>query len=134
MWTPKVQLEDNGPDINAEPEDMSTNVLSDGGGEWSAQTGGKLKCSNVMRSVFNEDTCFLSTDNSTCTSDGESISAGGSLVCGSVGEVANDPSLPEHFAINSEEEDFTSGDVMANQRQVIWTEIALGGHDQLRQR
>lgn len=95
QWTPTVQLEDNGPDINAAPEDMANNVLSDGGGEWSNKTGEKLKCSNAIRSFVNEATCHLSTDPSACSYDGEPVVEGGTIVCGSLGEVANNNSLPE---------------------------------------
>ncbi|KAL7542499.1 hypothetical protein ACHAXR_011825, partial [Thalassiosira sp. AJA248-18] len=133
IWTPKLQLEDNGPSINDDPEDMANNVLSDGGGEWSANTGGKLKCSNVQRSFVNEKTCFLSTENTTCASP-EGSTEEGVIVCGSLGEVANDPSLPETFAISTEEVDPVPSDVRRNQKHVVWTEIAINEQDQLRQR
>lgn len=137
QWSPKIELEDNGPSINAAPEEMSSNVLSDGGGARSNETDGTLKCANVVRSFVNEDTCFLSTADTACSSteiDGEETGDGGVIVCGSLGEVANDPSLPESFAIESEEHNPVDTDVLKNQKHVIWTEIALSKADQLRQR
>ena len=67
QWSPTILFEDNGPSINTLPEDMTANVLSDGGGEIFIQTGEKMKCSNVQRSFINEDTCFLSTDSTACS-------------------------------------------------------------------
>lgn len=134
MYAPTIQLEDNGPSINS--ADMTGNVLIDGGGALFNQTAGKMRCSNVMRSFLNEDTCFLSTAAHTCSSsevDYADTSAG-VIVCGSRGEVSNDPTLPETFAIDSNEEDVTDTDIVNNQKSVIWTEIALSGSDQARQR
>ena len=120
QWTPTILLEDNGPSINTAPEDMASNVLSDGGGEWSIKTGEKLKCSNVVRSFVNEDTCFLSTENTTCSSS-EAVGEvnGGVIVCGSLGEVANDPARPETFGIETEEHSPIPSDVINNQKQVV---------------
>lgn len=59
---------------------------------------------------------------------------GGVVVCGSVGEVSNDPSLSEVYEVRSEEVLVTSSTTMNNQKQVIWSEIAKDGTDQLRQR
>ncbi|KAL7537288.1 hypothetical protein ACHAXR_008774, partial [Thalassiosira sp. AJA248-18] len=68
QWTPTIIFEDNGPSINVAPEDdMTTNVLSDGGGDLFVQTNEKLKCSNVQRSFVNEGTCFLSTESTACS-------------------------------------------------------------------
>jgi len=61
QWTPTILLEDNGPSINAAAQDMTANVLIDGGSASVIQTGEKMKCSNVARSFINEDTCFLSS-------------------------------------------------------------------------
>jgi len=135
QWTPTIQLEDNGPSINTAPEDRASNVLSDGGGEWSTKTGEKLKCSNVVRSFVNEDTCFLSTENTTCSSS-EAVGEvnGGVIVCGSLGEVANDPARPETFGIETEAHSPIPSDVIENQKSSVWTEIALYEPDQLRQR
>ncbi|KAL7542550.1 hypothetical protein ACHAXR_011864 [Thalassiosira sp. AJA248-18] len=67
QWSPTILLEDNGPSVNAAQNDMTTSVLSDGGGELFVQTNEHLKCSNVPRSFINKDTCFLSTESTACS-------------------------------------------------------------------
>lgn len=136
-WTPKVILETNGPSINAGPGEMTSNVLNDGGGKASAETVGELLCSNVARAFNNEETCFLSTDTDACPSAEvkfSDTSGSGIIVCGSMGEVANDPSLHETFAIETEEHEPIDSDEIENQKSTVWLEIALSGLDQLRQR
>ena len=49
-----------------------------------------------------------------------SASAGGVVVCGSLGEVANDPSLNEIFAIVSEELTTTGDKVTEMQKHAVW--------------
>ena len=66
QFTPTINLENNGPEINDAPG--SNKVLQDGGGSTYIQTGEKVKCANVARNIFNEETCFLSTDTTACTS------------------------------------------------------------------
>ena len=68
QWTPTLILEQNGPSVNdTKPEEsMNKGTLRDGGGSVDVQTGGAVSCSNVPRSFVNEDTCFLSTDDSAC--------------------------------------------------------------------
>lgn len=63
-----------------------------------------------------------------------SVIDGGVIVCGSSGEVANDPTLTEVFDVVSNKIYTTSDDNHNNQKTVVWTEIALNGGDQLRQR
>ena len=63
QWTPVLLWESNGPTMNqvlSGSEDLTANVLRDGGGEMHVATGETLKCSNVQRSFINEGTCFLS--------------------------------------------------------------------------
>ena len=67
QWSPTILFEDNGPSINAAAQNMTANVLSDGGGETFIQTGEKMKCSNVQRSFINEETCFLSSESTACS-------------------------------------------------------------------
>lgn len=62
------------------------------------------------------------------------LGGGGVVVCGSIGEVANDPSLKETFDVRSNEHTTTSSSHFNNQKNVVWTEIALYEQDQLRQR
>lgn len=67
-----------------------------------------------------------------------SSNAGGSavVVCGSVGEVANDPSLGEGFqyAWSHFRNDLDVANDMDEQRHTIWAYLALNAPDQLRQR
>ena len=64
----------------------------------------------------------------------QGTSDGGVIVCGSIGEVSNDPALPETFDVHSNEHITFSDDVLDNQKHVVWTEVALYSDDQLRQR
>lgn len=68
QYTPTIKLRNNGPEINDAPGSSSSKVLHDGGGATFIQTGEKVKCANVPRNIFNEETCFLSTDALTCSS------------------------------------------------------------------
>ena len=61
------------------------------------------------------------------------VTEGGVIVCGSIGEVSNDPSEPETFDVESDEEG-TGRDNQNNQKSVVWTHVALYGEDQSRQR
>ena len=64
QWTPSLQLEANGPAIDAIEKSGST--ISDGGGKVAAESMNSVKCSNVPRTLFNEATCRLSYEDSTC--------------------------------------------------------------------
>jgi hypothetical protein len=64
----------------------------------------------------------------------KSVTDGGVVVCGSMGEVSNDPSFAEVFDVRSNLVTVSSSDTMNNQKSVVWTEVALYGDDQLRQR
>lgn len=64
----------------------------------------------------------------------QSVIDGGVVICGSMGEVSNDPTLPEVFDVISNKFQTTSDDTLNNQKAVVWTEIGLYGQDQLRQR
>jgi len=74
QFTPSLILENNGPDINTPPSQMEKHALPDGGGSIRTQTGGVVGCSNVPRSILNEETCFLSMDRSACSNPGSSLS------------------------------------------------------------
>ena len=137
QWTPTIILEDNGPSINDVGQNMTSKVLADGGGKMFIETGETMKCSNTPRSFINEDTCFLTTDPMVCSANQavpQSVIHGGVIVCGSRGEVSNNPALPGTFDVRSNRQSSSSSDQLHNQKQVVWAEIALNGHDQLRQR
>ena len=61
-----------------------------------------------------------------------SVSEGGIVVCGSIGEVANDPSLAETFDLSSNELSATGNDEFNSQKHVVWTEVALTVKDHVR--
>lgn len=58
---------------------------------------------------------------------------GGTLVCGSQGEVAPDPYLEDYFEIRTSDTDTLSDNNVA-QRQTVWIDRALNSQDQLRQK
>ena len=79
--------------------------------------------------------CVLSTDASACYDDDIPNHEGGTVVCGSPGEVGNDPTLRHQFDVKSDESiTALSGNILNNQKNLIWSEIALKSNDQLRQR
>jgi hypothetical protein len=57
---------------------------------------------------------------------------GGTIVCGSQGEIAPDPYMDDHFDVTSRY--FQSAPYYDTVKQSIWTRIALDAPDQLRQR
>jgi hypothetical protein len=59
---------------------------------------------------------------------------GGVVVCGSMSEVSNDPTLGEVFDVRSDELTTSSSDLLNQQKHVIWAEINLFSNDQLRQK
>ena len=50
VWSPTINLQSNGPSINAAPGEMASSTLPDGGGEAVIQTGEKLKCKSIQSS------------------------------------------------------------------------------------
>ena len=109
------------------------NPLPDGGRDIVESTAAVdpkygARCSNVRRSWQNEHTCFLSSK--ACVQNSESDS-GGSVVCGSHGEVANDLSLGGE-ALRGAFDIHQSSSV--GDAQTVWTVLALNSADQLRQR
>jgi len=63
------------------------------------------------------------------------VGGSGILVCGSPGEVTNDPSLGDVFdATNDDDTDSTSSGFFSRQREVTWTMSVMSAEDQLRQR
>jgi hypothetical protein len=57
---------------------------------------------------------------------------GGTIVCGSQGEIAPDPLMDDHFDITNRY--FDSGTGYNDQKKTVWMELALNAPDQLRQR
>ena len=72
--------------------------ISDGGAS-SLNEQRVLSCSNVRRNPFNENGCYVATDTPACPVGAtESTTAStGVVVCGSEGEVANDPQLGDKW-------------------------------------
>ena len=63
VWTPQLIMEENTPGNN----------IADGGGEVQLVSDGQVRCSNVPRNLFNEDTCKLSIGDSACTQSDAAI-------------------------------------------------------------
>ena len=135
QWTPTIVLENNGPSMNTPISELASSTLSDGGGATANSTATALSsrtnaygtfCSNVPRSQFNEDTCILSTDPSACYNREIPGYEGGVVVCGSPGEVANDPSKRHQFDVRSDELiTALDSNIANNQKNLIWSEIAI---------
>lgn len=64
----------------------------------------------------------------------EFSTAGATVVCGSPGEIANDPVNGALYDSENPNEDTTYDDYMNQQKTKVWTMIALEKDDQLRQR
>jgi len=104
------------------------------------------KCSNAPRNFLNEKQCILSTD--ACANNPLSGSVNGPhavVVCGSIGEVSNDPTSGGGARSNAYDfkTDFTGrlnrnigsfNDPYIQYKTNIWTNIVLNADDQLRQR
>lgn len=74
----------------------------------------------------------MSYEATSCSTDGSvDLPA---VVCGSLGEIANNASLPESYGIKNEEHTVYKGDMLDNQKTWVWTDIALKEPDQLHQR
>lgn len=129
------------------------NPFPDGGGAavLSAQPEGTDEmvtfCSNAPMTIFNEDNCFLSFEETAClphgVGNGESNGnyttqfsfpedgVSGVVVCGSQGEVAPDPNMDNSFDIQN---GYLDSQVEKYTHKRVWFELALGAPDQLRQR
>lgn len=124
--------------------ELATNTIESplvDGGRSFLDTNRTQFCSNVRRSFLNEQTCLLSNVPSCLPgSDGSSHLTTGTIVCGSPGEVANDPSLGDQWLEfgGLEDDPGFAFDVdprhIAQQRETVWADIALRSEDQLRQR
>eukprot|EP00586_Coscinodiscus_wailesii_P011040 CAMPEP_0172493050 /NCGR_PEP_ID=MMETSP1066-20121228/24373_1 /TAXON_ID=671091 /ORGANISM="Coscinodiscus wailesii, Strain CCMP2513" /LENGTH=895 /DNA_ID=CAMNT_0013263005 /DNA_START=387 /DNA_END=3071 /DNA_ORIENTATION=+ len=121
------------------------NPLPDGGGRLQAETEGYTKCANAPRTFINEDHCTLSFSEYACESrqyNGlQNPDKEGVVVCGSVGEVANDFTLGTYAGFDMP----MDGSKMNNKniyldwefveyKNTIWANHALYDEGQLRQR
>jgi hypothetical protein len=128
MHDPRMVLEDNTVD----------NPLPDGGGLIRSETGNLAACANVARTFVNSKQCVLSSAPNACGSTAASdLSAGDSdfenIVCGSHGEVENDPFLGQAFVTdNANNERFYP--MVDKQKEITWTMVSLTASDQFRQR
>lgn len=129
IYEPRVLIRENTID----------NPISDGGLSF-LETGKTAYCSTAPRTFLNEAGCRYAE--SACNQDNEAVS-GGAVVCGSRGEVSNDPALGDNWLdISSISDstraaefglprDATATSDLARQREFIWSEIALKAPDQL---
>jgi len=63
QWTPQLIWEENTPGNN----------IADGGGDVQLASEGEVRCSNVPRNIFNEETCQLSSGENPCTQNDAAI-------------------------------------------------------------
>lgn len=124
-------------------ENSLESPLEDGGLEEFSR-GQVDYCANTPRSFQNEEYCMMSKEEA-CTVTLEDHNFAGVVVCGSPGEVANDPSLsvswlePRSIPSRLVEEfglprDISLSAELERQREFVWNEIALTSKDQVRQR
>ena len=129
VHSPRFQLLGNTP----------TTALLDGGASIVNTTSGgddihKARCANVAPSFLNEDSCFLSTEPSTCAVEG---SVERNLVCGSPSEIPNDVTLGGtqfNGAFGMEMNWADTATQNANNKKNVWSSVVFSAPDQLRQR
>jgi hypothetical protein len=138
QFDPRIVMEEN----------TVTAPLPDGGAaSWSANR--TLECSNVKRNFINEATCVMATaDRPACragssTRKDRAVVEGSVIVCGSPGEVANDPTLGDHWldipSISTPAlskflkvpRDTTGSEMLSKQKGFVWSTIAVTSPDQL---
>lgn len=102
-------------------------------------------CSNVPRTMFNEESCVLFRGQA-CRpgTTNPRLAKKGLVVCGSAGEVANDPLLGDNWLDVSavdlgRQRDFgipldTESGRRGQEREFIWSQVVATAPDQLRQR
>jgi hypothetical protein len=136
QWTPRISMVEN----------TVQNPMSDGGLTlWSGSR--TLYCGNAPRSFLNEEGCSLSTVSACSYGDLHPDNATvGALICGSPGEVVNDPAAGDSrmdvSSITGEnlatelglEQDTASRRDLSRQRELVWQQIAFEAPDQIRQR
>jgi hypothetical protein len=105
-------------------ENTIENPLLDGGGQLSVETDGEVLCSNAPRTFLNEDHCVLSTEPTACSPETSPTLGTNNavVVCGSLGEVKNEPSLGSGFdvtksgQVDTKLDDTTPGPMMKGQK------------------
>jgi uncharacterized protein (DUF1800 family)/uncharacterized protein (DUF1501 family) len=127
-------------------ENSVENPLPDGGGRLQVETKGYATCANAPRTFINEDHCKLSFSEYACTSlnyngipnpDQEGV-----VVCGSVGEVANEFTYGTYggfdFKITEggklDNKNIYLGGEFMEYKNTVWANHALYDEGQLRQR
>uniref|UniRef100_A0A7S4RIT9 Uncharacterized protein n=2 Tax=Ditylum brightwellii TaxID=49249 RepID=A0A7S4RIT9_9STRA len=116
QFDPRLQLEDNTPE----------NKIMDGGLSLHEESGYVTGCSVVPRSHFNDGSCVFKAEPNDCSNKG-------GFICGSPGEIANDPTIGNVYDFGTGL-DTVNRLFLANQREQVWTMVALHSEDQLRQR
>jgi len=122
LYDPRIVLKENTPEM----------PLPQGGGKERLMMGSL--CANVPRTFMNERECVLSNDAGTCAAwreGAESVGGAGTMVCGSINEVANDPTVRIGFKFDVE---FSARHALQTTKYSTWFMIALYEKDQLRQR
>ena len=115
------------------------------GGFAELSAGETQRCSNAPRTMFNEASCYMAKGQACLPgSTSKTQSFTGAVVCGSRGEVANDPLLGDSWldvAANKNKRRGAAGlpgdkeaSNMSLQREFIWSQVVMTAKDQLRQR
>jgi hypothetical protein len=123
-------------------ENTIDNPLADGG--VSAWTANRTKfCSNAPRTFLNEAGCRYTAQPACISQTKPVVVTTGAVVCGSRGEIANDPALGDSWldiaSMGSDSRareyklprDLTFISDFVRQRELVWSQIALTAPDQL---
>lgn len=90
---------------------------------------------NTLFCNFPEDSCVLTTANNACVTNYEKANSGDAVVvCGSPGEVANDPLDGKNTFHLGGSLMYKLNDTYDIQKKSVWTMIATYSNDQLRQK
>ena len=84
-------------------ENTAQNLALDGGDTNQTNSNKFVMCSNVPRTFQNEEHCQLYTNPSACHNQKSDLvpNGVGTVVCGSPGEVSNDPTLGAGFTFRN---------------------------------
>ena len=132
------------PRVDMEPNTINQPLPDGGLGFLTAKK--TWYCMNAARTVFNENQCIMSNVPACVPGSRNARNAkSGTIVCGSNGEVGNDLSLGDNWldvysfpadraAKAGVPKETTPSDIVGQQREFLWSHIALHAKDQLRQR
>jgi len=137
VWPVFVRFSDGNWLLNDPQLLLKTNTPSDpiiDGGAGAAADG--ATCANVPKTFLNIDSCRLSNEVLACGASERASSTPkrGTLVCGSPGEIGNDPRTGDGFEMKLDMGNDDNTRRLAQQKGQVWTMIALMAKDELRQK